>query len=308
MATAVAAYGSLASEPAHAQTQTALMGCCNMGPAVVASGGGGGGYVGPGDVVSGAKVWLGLRAYSAATADGTHKAVKLVRASDSHSCDALLNTSGNLGNTASCSTGGESGTAVAAWCAATTCAIDVFYDQSGNGFDFTASSRATLVFSCLGSLPCADFGAGVAYYFSSTTDTAQPLTTSAVAIRTGAFTVQNDLFGVGTGTFYAGANALGGYFGNTATATASDNVWHAAQIVTSGASSAVAVDATQTSGLNMGTASTGAPLNLGTQNTGGNRLNGRLTEIGLWPAAFSGAQQANVCHNQFTYWGTPTSC
>lgn len=276
----------------------------------------GGGYTGPGDVVSGAKVWLGLRAYNAAQAAATTKAIKLVR-TDTHSCDVLVATSGALGVTANCSAGApDNGQPVATWCNATTCSIDIFYDQSGNSNDFSASTsgtRATLAFSCLGSLPCANFGAGTAYYQSSISDTAQPFTTSAVAIRTGATGAQNDLFVLGNGTFYDGsANSFGAYFGTGQTVTASDNAWHALQVVTNSASSTstIVVDATQTGGLNLGAGNTGASFWLGAQNSSGlNPLNGKLTEIGLWGGvAFNGTQQTNVCHNQFTYWGTPTSC
>lgn len=86
------------------------------GPGTVHSTGGGGGYTGPGDVVAGATAWYGLRAYSAAVAaTGTQKAVKIRRASDDHLCDVLIATSGLLGNTANCGTGGDNGQSVAAF-------------------------------------------------------------------------------------------------------------------------------------------------------------------------------------------------
>lgn len=63
-------------------------------------------YTGPGDVVSGATAWYGLRAYSSAQIGGTQKAVNLRRASDNTTCDFDINTSGNLGGTDSgCGTG-----------------------------------------------------------------------------------------------------------------------------------------------------------------------------------------------------------
>lgn len=57
-------------------------------------------YTGPGDIVSGATAWYGLRAYSAAVAaTGTQKSVNLRRASDNATTDVLIATSGNLGLT-----------------------------------------------------------------------------------------------------------------------------------------------------------------------------------------------------------------
>lgn len=59
-------------------------------------------YVGPGDIVSGATAWYGLRAYKAAYASpGTNKSVNLRRASDNATCDFVIATSGDLGGTAS---------------------------------------------------------------------------------------------------------------------------------------------------------------------------------------------------------------
>ena len=54
-------------------------------------------YVGPGDIVSGATAWYGLRAYSAAiAATGTQKAINIRRASDNTTKDILIRKSGNL--------------------------------------------------------------------------------------------------------------------------------------------------------------------------------------------------------------------
>lgn len=65
-------------------------------------------YAGPGDVVSGATAWYGLRAYNAAyAASGTGEVVNLRRASDNTTCDFDVATSGALGGSDSgCSLGG----------------------------------------------------------------------------------------------------------------------------------------------------------------------------------------------------------
>jgi hypothetical protein len=270
-------------------------------------------YVGPGDVVGSASFWVGLRAYSLAKATANAPAIKIVRSSDSHSCDVLLATTGGLGNTGNCSTGGENGTAVATWCNATTCKIDIFYDQIGAA-NFTANNsgtRATLTFNCINTtLPCADFGAGVSFYGGANASVSQPLTESFVAIRTGAFTSQNDILTLANGTFFDAANnRVGAFFGASTSTVASDNAWHAFQTVVNSTSSIQAVDATQTTGLSMGNNATGASIWLGTQSSGGNNpLNGKITEAGVWATNFSGAQMTNMCNNQFTYWGTSVSC
>ncbi len=67
-------------------------------------------YTGPGDVVSGASAWYGLRGYTSAyAAPGTNKAIKIQRRglSDQASCDFVVAPSGALGTTtAGCSAGG----------------------------------------------------------------------------------------------------------------------------------------------------------------------------------------------------------
>lgn len=64
-------------------------------------------YTGPGDVVSGATTFYGLRGYNAAYATGSNKAVSLRRASDNTTCDFNIASSGSLGNSNSgCSLGG----------------------------------------------------------------------------------------------------------------------------------------------------------------------------------------------------------
>jgi hypothetical protein len=68
---------------------------------------GGASYIGPGDSVSGAAAWYGLRAYNAANLNGTTKAVNLIRASDSTACDFDIAASGGLGlSDSGCSLGG----------------------------------------------------------------------------------------------------------------------------------------------------------------------------------------------------------
>lgn len=65
---------------------------CGYGPGPVPSGG----YTGPGNLVSGATVWYGLRAYSAAKASAHAKSINVRRASDNATSDITVLSNGNL--------------------------------------------------------------------------------------------------------------------------------------------------------------------------------------------------------------------
>lgn len=76
-------------------------------------------YQGPGDIVSGATAWYGLRAYNSAYATGTNNAINIRRASDNTTSNIVILSSGALDTataasfagtdaTASCSTTGSS--------------------------------------------------------------------------------------------------------------------------------------------------------------------------------------------------------
>ena len=238
-----------------------------------------------------------------------------MRASDSRTCDVLLNASGGLGNTASCSNAGDNGTAVATWCNATTCTIDILYDQTGNARHALANSstnRATLTFNCVNvNRPCADFGANVAYYNASTfPDTAQPVTVSFVAIRTGNTAAQNTILGRGAAPafFSASPNTVGAYYGTLATATANDNAWHSVQIVANGASSVISVNGTQNTGKNVGATSTGANMWIGSNSSAAGTFTGQLTELVAWSGAFGASALTSQCNNEYLYWGTSVAC
>jgi hypothetical protein len=83
--------------------------------------GGGLTYTGPGDIVSGATAWYGLRAYNAAYATGSNNAVNVRRASDNTTQNIVILSNGQLDiatattfagvdQTATCSTSGSSTT------------------------------------------------------------------------------------------------------------------------------------------------------------------------------------------------------
>ncbi len=67
------------------------------------------GWSGPGDILAGATVWYGLRAYNIAYATGSNPAIRIRRSADNHQCDILITIAGTFGNTSNCSTGGDNG-------------------------------------------------------------------------------------------------------------------------------------------------------------------------------------------------------
>src|SRR5271157_563215 len=98
----------------------------------------GGSYVGVGNIVSGWAIWGGVQAYSLAYATSHSNLFTIERASDSSKCNVPSLSSGLPGLLAGCS-GSGNGSTVASFCTSTTCYM-AFYDQSGNGHDFTANS------------------------------------------------------------------------------------------------------------------------------------------------------------------------
>lgn len=278
-------------------------------------GSGGGGYTGPGDVVSGASAWWGLRCYNNAyngnLADITNSA-----------------TGSTTGTRLQCSTGnvitalvsgsactfvtGNACSSLATTCA-TACNVRELYDQSGNTNHLVQSgnsARPAFTQNCLNTtLPCMTFTTASNLSDSTAMSVAQPNTISMVIDRTAAaFTDYLTANGDNTGMIApSSANTIELYnaaSGASSGVTVSDNAWHAIQGIANGAGSSIQVDATPNTGLSVGTTAFGA----GGPDFGQNGFTGKAAEFGIWPIGFSGTQQTNMCHNQFTYWATSTSC
>lgn len=90
------------------------------------------------------KGFWGVRAYTSAEAlAGTAKLVNVIRASDSHTCDVLVSSStGGLGLTANCGTGGDDGQTLASFLTATTGKVVTIYNHVGGGCDMTVTAAA----------------------------------------------------------------------------------------------------------------------------------------------------------------------
>lgn len=119
----------------------------------------GGSYSGPGDVVTGASLFYGLRAYnSTIAAAATAKLIKVRNTSTSETCDVIVATSGGFGNVANCS-GSSNGDTVAVFCALSggSCTVATWYDQIAtyNVTQATTANQPSLMLSgCLGTSPC----------------------------------------------------------------------------------------------------------------------------------------------------------
>jgi hypothetical protein len=134
-------------------------------------------------------------------------------------------------------------------------------------------------------------------------------------IRTGSFTTQQlplshqDSFYNPNGpvvAFSAAANTMDMFAGTFQHFSASDSAWHAFNAVFNGASSVANVDGTET-------VLSGSPGTTGLANVNGfgigvNMIAAKFAEGGIWPVGFTATQRTNMCHNQYAYWGTATSC
>ena len=257
-------------------------------------------FVGPGDAVSGATAFYGLRAYNASYATGSNPAITIRRTSDSTTSNINILSNGNL-DVATATT----------FCNATTCFVSQIFDQVSTHHltQATTSAQPALTFNCLGALPCLTYASASSQNLAGTFVTpAQPATFSFVAERTGAAT-----FGTVVGsasTIQAGfANVAGQAYlfaGTTQVVTASDNALHAIQAVFNGASSTMSVDGVLSGSLAAGANGVGTPLNVG--GASGNFFNGLFTEGIVYSSGLSSGNQTTLCHNQRLYWGSGGSC
>lgn len=257
-------------------------------------------YQGPGDVVSGAYGWWGLRAYSSAQCTGLVKSINVRRASDNATMDIVILSNGNL-DTATLST----------FLTSTTGFITTWYEQSGGGGpDLTqavsGSQPQIILTGGFGSLPTL-VGNGTALLGGVITSQAQPYTVSFVAQRTSAFTTIGNIGGNSLGTTFLfgasnSANTWRMSSGTMATFTASDSVGHTFQLTFNGTSSSACVDGTPTT-VSAGTNATGVATLQVLGLTAGLPFRGILGEFGFWDLGFNSTQQTNMDTNQSNYWG-----
>ena len=260
----------------------------------------------PGDLVTGAFSWSGLRCYNAAYAGNVADVY------------APLDASHTL---ITCSAGGtlnETLQALATTCAVS-CTVKTLYDQSGAGAcsgacnytQATIANRPAFISSCVGSLPCMRFvGASAQQLQTAALGAAknQAYTASLVALRNGSPGFYSSPWGTAPasnevmvgGTDGADSWRMNGGSNIFDETTPTDNADHAFQAVFNGASSDFVVDGTSNTG------DAGARTLSGTMLIGADKFNnwtGDVFEVGLWNSAFSAGNRTGMNTNQHTYWG-----
>jgi hypothetical protein len=278
-------------------------------------------YIGPGDVVNGATAYFGLRAYNRAAAVAGTNALAVRNSATNETCNVPVSISGNLGAVAGCS-GSSTGDTLAVFCAESAghCLLTEVYDQTGNGHNLvqaTTASQPDLSLSCLNSLPCMQTVYSSLTFVKSAgnVQAAADFSMMFTAERTGHTTSVNSVF---CDCATSGANAVVGFgtvansgymYAGVAITTLGgvpDNQAHAAQVTFIGFGSSLCFDGTCT-GTSPGSNVPDLPLSIGTDGNG-NNCDCNIFEAGLWPLQFSATQIANMCANQYAYWGTATAC
>ncbi len=260
-------------------------------------------YTGPGDVVSGAVAWWGLRAYNGAYAASLGKIANICTPLDAVCADVNSDASGNFNLSGTGSLLCNNSTSI--------CTIKIFYDQSGATNCTTAcdlsqstiATRATLTTGCLGSLVCATFTTSTSYVNGGLIGTfAQPNTWALFANNTHVSYASVGESGAGNNQvgFNTTANMTLCYAGGgTPGVTAADGSYHAEQCILDGATTITYVDGAQTTGLVTGSNSISSSLGMGAP---GNGFQGTMTEVGVWNLAFSTPQQSGMDSNIRGYW------
>lgn len=253
-------------------------------------------YAGPGNVVSGAVGWWGLRAYTLASV-GTN-AVRLREDGGNTEQDFPTITGGGLNLTT-----------ITTFKGANNLFVVTLYDQAGtnNLTQATAGSQPQFILSGIGSLPVMRFVAAMPLKVRSVSAIiqAQPFTLSWVAKRTGNTGAFNSVTGTATASVQTGFNNTINnafmYGGAVQTFAATDSVFHAVQSAYNGAASDLNIDGSaNTNNPGVGAFATDT-LEFG--DIGGNSFQGDAVEVGLWGSAFSGANSTSMSTNQHTYWG-----
>jgi hypothetical protein len=301
----------LAQQPAS-RAQLGVLGCGQVGqrtllfqPCAVA--GGGGGYVGPGNVVSGAKAWWGSSGY---TSTDTGNAMEVCEPTNTTCVNWAIGASGYV---TPALVGGAD-------CTMVTCTIRTFYDRSGsnscggapcNVVETSATNRAIVAFNAIiSTIPCAfqPGNSGNGYSIATGFNQSQPTTVLAVTERNSHFTTQGVY--LQSNTLYpllqsSSANTVTTYGGTLVTATASDSAFHSIQAVDRTPNSDFQVDSTQTLGAadpGGGSMSVGGGVNV-LFDGGTSASQGYMCDLGIWGVAFSGANLTAMNSNRHAAYG-----
>lgn len=295
------------SAPISISVTTALLGrCFNTGydPGVVASGSYTitvAAYSGPGDITAAIAFW-GLRAYSLAKIGV--RIANICNAADANCADIVSLSNGNF----------DVATANASplFCSSTgaPCTVKTLYDQTGNMTN-CSGSPCDSVQATIANRPALTISGSKAFMTTKSSPTTaiaspayslllEPASLMAVAKRTSGSVETNLLvFGTSFTNMDFGTTGLISLYdgGPPMTATASENTTHSLIGVLDGASSAIIVDGTVTTGTTGGIGGSGA-VYLG----GGGASDGTLLEAGIWGSSLLSSASA-LSANQHSYWG-----
>lgn len=248
-------------------------------------------YAGPGDQVTGALGWWGLRAYNAAYATGSQPALDLDNNAGSTVTINILST-------------GFLDTVTAAPLVGTH-RVSKLYDQTGNGRHLLQATHVVRPALDVSGTPFIlwDSLRDDSLATSGTITQAQPLSYSMVVQRVTNFTTQQTIIGgassaQGQTLFASSTDTMAMYSGSSVpTFAATDAAFHAVQTVFDNAVQSIGyVDGTST---NVSLSASGG-LSVDTIKIG--NISGkpdlRLREVGLWAVAFNGTQMLNLNTNQ----------
>ena len=280
-------------------------------------------YQGPGDLgISGAVAWWGFRcysnAYSGSVADITDSSTGDTTGTRLQCASGVVSA---LVSASACTFVTSTACSTLATTCAVSCNIEEMYDQTGgtnctstacNVLQATNADRPTIVISCLGSFYClkGNNNGGLVTANPIVTLT-QPLsysvvanlstTTSAAGLLGSATSNQSVQTASTTATIQA-------FAGTALTGSFSLSAWHSVQAVMN-TTGTLNID-----NIGITTGSVGVnSLSTRTLEFAGNsgnslRTTGEELEGGVWSGAFNSGQQTSLCHNQYSYWGTSTSC
>ncbi len=274
--------------------------------------GGAPGYVGPGDIVSGAiGYWSPYRCYNNAYSGSV--------------ADIVDESTGLVQTTITCATGGviaETINPLSTTCVVT-CRLKKLYDQSGSTACggaachlTTAGSLPVITLNCLGSFPCSNpQAAGQCVYNTSAPTNNLPYTLMVVVkpdtTNDGRNALASDNNGGFGGVLIQNNATWRGYNGSSIDDGATSSaVFQVVQYVVNGASpnSSVSLDGSLTTG-NSGTQklSDGSGISFpggGAISTCANSsVIGKYLEAGIWPSAITSGNQTSISANIHSYWG-----
>jgi hypothetical protein len=253
-------------------------------------------YSGPGDAVSGAVAWWGLRAYTLASIGAN--AVRLR--------EDGLNTEQDFVTIAG---GGLDLAAISTFKGANNLFVVKLYDQVGSNhmLQATAGNQPKFTLAVIGAKPVLEGDGARSLQSTSNMTQAQPVTTSSVFYHFAAGgrdrlfgTLADNTWGGGVNDTTANRIFISAS-GTPVEVTATDDTWRAVQWVFNDTSSDLNVDGSVNT-VSPGTVGQGAAL-VHYMDNYSDQWNGYTTEFGLWASAFSSAQSSAMSANQHTYWG-----